>query len=149
MTGVPDSAALWTAESMKDFSVRGNTLITKTKSLLLVEDHHWFRQAFALFLDRKPDLRVVAQAASLAEGLDSRLDLVDVAVVDLDLPDGDGLELIRRLREAAPNVSCAVLTANLDAELPDRALQAGAEVVLTKSSSLDEIVEAVRRLGEE
>lgn len=132
---------------MKDLSVRGNALITKTKCLLLVEDHHWFRQAFAMYLDQKPDLRVVDQAASLAEGLDSRLDLVDVAVVDLDLPGGDGLELVRRLRETAPNVSCVVLAANPDAGLPDRALQAGAVAVLAKSSSLDEIVEAVRRIG--
>ncbi len=62
----------------------------RTIRVLLVEDHAAFREALAFLLGREPDIEVVAQAGSLAEArkaIDGRL---DVAVVDLGLPDGDG-----------------------------------------------------------
>ena len=71
---------------------------TKTLRVMLVEDHLAFRQALAFMLMREPDLEVVAQAGSLAQAremLDRRL---DVAVLDLALPDGDGRDLIGELR---------------------------------------------------
>ena len=71
----------------------------KEACILLVEDHASFRQAVASVFEREPGFAVVAQAGSLAEGR-RMLDGVDVAIIDLALPDGYGGELIKDLRDA-------------------------------------------------
>lgn len=124
---------------------------TKIRRLLLIEDHLWFRQALALFLDSEPDLHVVAQAGTIAECrgslLDDGLEDVDVAVIDLTLPDGDGIDLIHLLREYAPHIVVLVLTVSLEIEKHDLALRAGAEEVISKSGSIEDILATIRRLA--
>jgi DNA-binding NarL/FixJ family response regulator len=83
--------------------------------LLLVDDHAAFRLPLALILEREPDLRVVAQTGSLAEAravLPEIAGQVDVALVDLQLPDGNGVELVRELRAMNPDGRTIVLTAD-------------------------------------
>jgi DNA-binding NarL/FixJ family response regulator len=109
--------------------------------VMLVEDHAVFRQALSSFLDRQPDIEVVAQAGSLAEARQC-LGGVDVMVLDLALPDGDGIELISELRKLNPDASVLVLSATLDLAYPERALEAGADAVLSK-------VHAPMRIGDE
>ena len=65
--------------------------------VLLVDDHAAFREPLAFMFDQEPDFEVVAQAGSLAEAR-RVLDGIDLAVVDLSLPDGNGTELIGELR---------------------------------------------------
>ncbi len=77
--------------------------------LLLVEDHASFRQSLAFMFDQEPDFLVVGQAGSVAEAR-GKLDNVDVAIVDLDLPDGKGVALIRELRRHSPDCQSLVLT---------------------------------------
>lgn len=120
---------------------------TKTRRLLLIEDHLWFRQALAMFLEQEPDLEVVEQASTLAECRDDILDDVDVAVVDLNLPDGDGVDLVRWIRACAPQVSVLVLTISLEPKRHEMALEAGAEEVISKAASIEVILAAVRRLA--
>lgn len=117
---------------------------------MLVEDHAAFRQALAFLLGRQPDLMVVAQAGSLAEGRDllGMPDGFDVAVVALGLPDGDGEDLIRELRGVKPRVSILALTMSLDHRKHARAREAGAGKVLGKESALGEVLGAIRRLGD-
>jgi two-component system, NarL family, response regulator DevR len=67
--------------------------VTEVVRVLLVEDHAIVRKLFASVFDREPDFEVVAQAGSLAEARGS-LEGVDVAVLDLRLPDGEGTDLI-------------------------------------------------------
>jgi DNA-binding NarL/FixJ family response regulator len=116
--------------------------------LLLVEDHASFRQTLAFVFDQQPDFEVVAQAGSLAEArreMGSRE--ADLGVIDLSLPDGEGVELIEGLREANPLFAALVLTASLDRAEHARAIEAGAAGVLHKSADLDEILDATRRLA--
>ena len=116
---------------------------------MLVEDHIAFRQSLASLLSREPDLEVVAQAGSLAEArevLDNRL---DVAVLDLALPDGDGRDLIGELRQRNAGISVLVLTVMLGPSHLDEVLKAGADAVLHKVASPTTIVEEVRRLAGE
>lgn len=119
------------------------------KRVLLVEDHTVFRQALAHILKWNTKIEDDLQAASISESRRriGELDGVVVAVVDLGLPDGDGEDLIRDLRAVAPNVPVLVLTRSTDPARHVRALEAGAESVLTKESPLREIGDAVRRLG--
>ena len=116
---------------------------------MLVEDHLAFRQALAFLLSHEPDLEVVAQAGSLAEAREALVDRrLDVAVVDLGLPDGDGRELFGELRRRNPGISVVVLSAAIlwPGHL-DAVLKAGADAVLHKVASPPTIVEEVRRLA--
>ncbi len=117
--------------------------------VLLVEDHASFRQTLALIFDREPDFEVVAQAGTLAEARRVSDGLrPDLGVIDLSLPDGEGMEIIKELRETNPDFSALVLTASLDRADHARAVEAGAAGVLHKSADVDEIVDASRRLSE-
>ena len=116
--------------------------------LLLVEDHASLRQTLAFVFDQQPDFEVVAQAGSLGEARRvMRGREVDLGVIDLALPDGEGVELIEDLREANPHFAALVLTASLDRAEHARAIEAGAAGVLHKSAGVDEIMDATRRLA--
>ena len=113
--------------------------------ILLVEDHASFRQALAFMFEREPEFTVVGQVGTVAEARRS-LGGVDVAVVDLGLPDGDGTTLIEELSKAEPRITTLVLSASLDPGWFARAVEAGASGVLHKAASIKDIVDAVRRL---
>ena len=116
--------------------------------ILLVEDHASFRQALAFMFEREPEFIVAGQAGSLAEArafMRKVPDGIDVAVVDLALPDGDGFGLIEELA-SHPDVMTLVLSASLEPSRFARAVEAGAAGVLHKSAAIGEVVEAVRRL---
>ena len=117
--------------------------------ILLVEDHVSFRQALAFMFEREPEFEVVGQVGSVDEVRklpDGLLKDVEVAVVDLALPDGDGLELIEDLSSNEPQIMTLVLSASLESSRFARAIEAGAAGVLHKSTPIKEIIEAVRRL---
>ena len=117
--------------------------------ILLVEDHVSFRQALAFMFEKEPEFDVVGEAGSVAEvrtlpsGL---LSEVEVAVVDLALPDGDGLELIEHFSSDQPQIMSLVLSASLEVGRFARAIEAGAAGVLHKATPVKDIVEAVKRL---
>jgi DNA-binding NarL/FixJ family response regulator len=114
------------------------------KWLLLVEDHALFREGLALLLKWRTGLDNV-QSASIA---DARRILGDAkeepvcAVVDLDLPDGDGIELLERLR----GLPVLALVSDRSLERCVRALEAGADEVLHKGESSEKIQSAVEQL---
>ena len=114
---------------------------------MLVEDHLSFRQALSFLLSREPDLEVVAQAGSLSEARQKLDTPVDVAVLDLSLPDGDGSDLIGELRQTNAGISILVLTMTLGPSHLEEVLKAGADGVLHKVASPPTIVEEVRHLG--
>ena len=115
----------------------------------LVEDHVSFRQALAFMFEREPEFEVVGEAGLMAEARklsEGSLQDVEVAVVDLALPDGDGIELIEELSASRPQIMTLVLSASLEAGRFARAIEAGAAGVLHKSTPIKEIIDAVRRL---
>jgi DNA-binding NarL/FixJ family response regulator len=115
--------------------------------VMLVEDHAAFRQALAALLSHEPDLEVVAQAGSLAQARKMLDTPLDVAILDLALPDGDGSDLIGELRQKNPGISVVVLSATIEAGHHEEVVKAGADAVLDKVASLSTIVEEVRRLA--
>jgi two-component system nitrate/nitrite response regulator NarL len=117
--------------------------------ILLVEDHASFRQALAFMFEREPGFEVVAQAGSLAEARTlpgEALKDVEVAVIDLALPDGDGFELIEYFSSAEPKIMTLILSASLELGRFARAVEAGAAGVLHKATPIKDIVAAVRQL---
>jgi len=122
--------------------------------ILLVEDNEDFREAFArmLELELAPEFDVTfAHADSLAEAhaLLREEDGLDAALIDLGLPDGDGLDLVRELEgdslgiESLPTL---VITAHPEHSVATRAMEAGARGVLSKMVSVKETAETVQLL---
>jgi DNA-binding NarL/FixJ family response regulator len=117
--------------------------------IMLVDDHDSFRLPLAIVLEREPDLKVTAQAGSLTEAREVLKDAdfrVDVALVDLNLPDGSGTDFIGDLRNAWPRATALVLSAHSDPRQLARAIEAGATGTVHKSASPREVVESLRRL---
>jgi DNA-binding NarL/FixJ family response regulator len=126
---------------------KGREDLEEEVRILLIEDHATVREALAATFEREEGFEVVGQAGSLEEargmlGMES----VDVAVVDLGLPDGYGGDLIKDIIEANPHAQALVLSASLERAQIAQAVQSGAAVVLNKTAPLDEVVGAVERL---
>ncbi len=117
------------------------------KRLLLVDDHDLFRQALTIVLEQHIDLEENAQAGSLAEArrvLDNLGGKVDLAIVDIDLPEGEGPELLKDLRQLG--VPVIAFTGDASLEGCAQAFWAGAQEVLSTASSGEKIVETAKRL---
>jgi DNA-binding NarL/FixJ family response regulator len=117
--------------------------------LLLIDDHAAFRIPLALVLERERDLIVLSQAGSLAEArikLPEISGMVDIALVDLHLPDGNGVDIVRDVRAANPEGQVIVLTADTDNRHHARAIEEGAVGIVSKSAQPFEIVDAIRRV---
>ena len=116
--------------------------------VLLVDDHDEFRVLMDALLSRHADLEVVAQAGSLAEARNrAAASRFDVAILDLGLPDGEGTDLIAELHESNHGAAVLIMSSIVDPDTIEKAIHAGADEVLDKFTSLDEIVKTVRRLG--
>lgn len=119
-------------------------------NVMLLDDHQSFRQPFAFMLEREPDITIVMQAGSLAEArsaLKVKSIEVNIAIVDLDLPDGNGIDIISDLRAHSPHAAVLVLTASGDRRQFARVVEAGASGIMNKSARIAEITEALRRLS--
>jgi CheY-like chemotaxis protein len=119
--------------------------IGATIRVVLVDDYLAFRQPLALILMREPDITIVGQAGSVAE---ARLLLAeaDIVLIDLELPDGDGVDLLHELRTVNLHATALVLTGNATTEARARVVEAGAAGVLHKTCSVSEVVAAIRSL---
>jgi DNA-binding NarL/FixJ family response regulator len=115
--------------------------------LLLVDDHAAYRRPLAMLLARELDVTVVAQVSTVAEVRKTPANVigqVDLALTDLQLPDGDGVEVVDFLCRANPRVQVIVLTAGIDRNHHQRAITAGAACVLSKAAHPTEIVAQLR-----
>lgn len=116
-------------------------------SVLIVEDDPRLREAFAAAIAGADDLRVAGVADDLPEGLALLASLSpDVLLVDLGLPSGHGIELIRRARAARPPCETMVVTVFAEEETVIRCIEAGATGYLLKEASAVDIVAQVRLL---
>lgn len=113
--------------------------------LLLVDDHPVLRVALVSLLGLEPDLVVVGQAGTGAAAIRMwKHCRPDVCLLDLCMPEVDGLETLRRIREAEPEARVLILTSSESADDADCALAAGACGYVTKSLEHDAILAAIR-----
>ena len=118
--------------------------------ILFVEYHATFRQAASYLMDQEPDLEVVAQGGSVAEGREQMArGGIDAAIVDIPLPDEGAEEMVRDLCGANPSVPVLVMTHLKDPGVHGMFLRAGAAEVLSKDVAFGEVLAAVRKLGGE
>lgn len=115
-------------------------------SVLLVDDHDLIRQGLRRALESTDDLVVVAEAASLGEGLAlERAHNPDVVVVDVNLGDGSGIDLVKQVRARRPEAGLVVLTMYDGDEHVFAALEAGASSFVLKGAPSEEVVSAARQ----
>jgi two-component system, NarL family, response regulator DevR len=116
--------------------------------VFLVDDHEMVRRGVADLLGEEPDLTVVGQASSVAEAL-SRVPALmpDLVVLDVRLPDGNGVELCRELRSRLPALQCLMLTSYTDEDAMLEAILAGAGGYVIKDIKGLALLSAVRTVG--
>lgn len=115
------------------------------RAVLVLDDHRAFTDTLRIALDLHADLHCVAVAHTLADGLALAATTdFDVALVDLQLPDGSGIDAIGRLRELRPHARVVMLTGYPRSAPADRAIAAGAVAFLAKEGALEEILHAIR-----
>jgi two-component system response regulator DevR len=116
--------------------------------VFLVDDHEVVRRGVAEVLEDDPGITVAGEAGSMAEAL-ARVPAVrpDLVVLDMRLPDGDGAELCRGLRERVPGLRCLVLTSFAEEDARDAAVRAGASGFLLKQVRGPALVSAVRTVA--
>jgi DNA-binding NarL/FixJ family response regulator len=114
-------------------------------SVLLADDHQVVRDGLKTLLEAQPDIRVVGSVADGREAVASAAQLKpDVVVMDISMPDMNGVEAARRIHAARAETRIVMLSMHSDAEHVYRALEAGATGYLLKNSAGSELVAAVR-----
>lgn len=112
--------------------------------ILLVEDHQMMRDGLRLALAQKPNMQVIGEAGDGATALRRAEQLrPDVVVMDIGLPDGDGIEFSRKILQISPDTRIVILSATVDQESLDRAMEAGVSGYLSKMSALDDLARAI------
>jgi DNA-binding NarL/FixJ family response regulator len=123
------------------------SLPTRIK-IYLIDDHPIVREGFARAIEDEPDMLVIGQAGTAAEALKDAMTLApDVALVDLNIPDRDGIELLGALRIQLPHTKLLVLSGYDDEYRVAEALRAGAHGYLVKTSPLAEVIDGIRRVA--
>jgi DNA-binding NarL/FixJ family response regulator len=124
---------------------------TKSKSavkkVLIVDDHPMMRQGLAQLIDNEPDLKVAAEADTGGQGLDIVVkEKLDLAVLDISLPDKNGLELIKDIRAVKPELPILIISMHDEALYAERVLRAGARGYIMKQEGGKKLLQAIRQV---
>ncbi len=116
--------------------------------ILLVEDHQMVAQGIVELVGAEPDLDVVAVEATVAGATDAAARLrPDVVLMDYRLPDGDGVEATRRIREVAPASAVVMVTSVASENVLLGAIDAGCAAFVLKDSPMQDVIDAARAAG--
>ena len=115
---------------------------------MLVDDHDLIRQGLRGLLDKRPEMKVVAEAGSVRQAIiRAARERPEVIVMDVQLPDGSGIEACRAIRADMPGTKLLMLTGIADDEAVMASIMAGASAFLLKTSSGEEIANAIERVA--
>ena len=116
--------------------------------VFLVDDHELLRIGLRTLIANEADLSVVGEAGTVTEALaGDAAQLPDVAVVDVQLADGNGVEVCREIRSRHPEVRCLILSAFCDQRDVSAAILAGASGYVLKQRASDDLIAAIREVG--
>jgi len=119
-----------------------------TTRVFVVDDHELVRRGLIELINTEDDLSVVGQAGDVQGALSTLTSIVtDVAVIDVRLPDGSGIELCREIRSLYPNVKVLMLTSFLDDEAILGAVLGGASGYVIKDIKNLDLLEAIRKVA--
>jgi len=120
----------------------------KSIRLLVADDHPVLREGLAALIASQPDMTLVAEAATGKDAVDLfKVHHPDVTIMDLRLPDINGIDAICLIREFSPNARIIVLTTYLGDVLANRALRAGAHAFLLKATLRTELLDTIRAVN--
>jgi two-component system, NarL family, response regulator DevR len=116
--------------------------------VFLLDDHEVVRSGLRSLLEAAEDIEVVGEAGTVEEAL-TRIPLIlpNVAVLDVRLPDGSGVEVCREIRSSFPEIACVMLTSYADDEALFAAIMAGAAGYVLKQIRGNDLVDGIRRAG--
>lgn len=127
---------------------RGATLVTPPTRirLLIADDHPIVRQGLRSLAERTTDITIAAEAATAVEALRLGRDADwDVTLLNMSFPDGHGLDILASIKNARPTLPVLMFSMNLDSQLALRTLRTGAAGYISKDSSTEVILEAIRK----
>jgi two-component system, NarL family, response regulator DevR len=117
--------------------------------IFVLDDHELVRTGLKTLLDAEDDMDVVGQAATAKQGLEDIGKLQpDVAILDVRLPDGSGIEVCRDIRSLYPNVACLMLTSYADDDALFSAIMAGAAGYVLKEIGGSDLIGDIRRVSQ-
>jgi DNA-binding NarL/FixJ family response regulator len=117
--------------------------------VLAVDDHPLIREGIAALITGQPDMRLVAEAASASQAIEKFRELrPDITLMDLQLPDMNGIDAIAAIRLECPTARIIVLTTYGGDSLAERALKAGARAYLLKGSVRRDLLDIIRSVHE-
>lgn len=115
-------------------------------NIYLIEDHPLMQRMMCEFINRMPDLQVCGMAATAQEALGQLpTTAVDLALVDVSLPDMDGIHLVGELHAHQPTLRCLMLSGHQERSYVQRALAVGARGYLAKGNPL-ELIDAIHKV---
>ncbi|MFW5943304.1 MAG: response regulator [Chloroflexota bacterium] len=116
--------------------------------ILIADDHPLYRDGLRALIDAAPDLQLLGEAASGSEAVALATDLQpDVILMDVKMPDGDGIEATRTILHTSPHIAILILTMLEDDNSVFAAMRAGARGYLLKGASHDEMLRAIRAVA--
>jgi len=119
-----------------------------TIKLMLVDDHDVIRTGLRSFLETQPGLKVIAEAKNGIEALEQAKKVQpDIVLMDITMPEMDGMEATRQLKSLYPECQVLVLTVHADKQYFMQMLVAGASGYITKQAAADELVSAIQAVA--
>ena len=116
-------------------------------NVFVIDDHPLVRDSLSLLIDQQDDMRVCGEAEDMASALKGLVQAApDIAIVDLSLKEGSGLDLIKHLKAKAPSVQVVVLSMHDEKLYAERCIRAGARGYVMKRESSKRIIVAIREV---
>ncbi len=118
--------------------------------VIIVDDHPVMRMGLSQLVSSVPEFQIAGEAGTADGALDllDHLDRVDMALVDVSLPDRSGLELVKDIVAMHSGLKCLVISSHDESVYAERILRAGAKGYITKDRAPDQLIEAIRMVRE-
>lgn len=126
-------------------TIKQRRSVTRPARIVIVDDHPMMRAGLAMQISEEPDLEVCGQAEDVKDALAAvKSTSPDLAIIDIALKQGHGVDLIKSIKSRFPNVKMLVLSAYKESLYAERALRAGAMGYLNKQETGQKIFQAIR-----